>query len=181
MKANRSKWLSLLVILQVVFLLGLAGSYYAIEPFGQEVVLETKPIDPRDIFAGDYIALQYEISDIPINLLHGFDQNEDAQNEDAQWNNWSGSKVYVALQPDGKRYKAVGAFPSREQAESSGLVLQGRIVYQEPESVHVLYGIERYYMPEGAGREIEQANQELEVEVSIAPWGQAKINRLLNN
>src|SRR3989344_3670842 len=29
---------------------------------GQEVLLQTVPVDPRDIFRGDYVTLRYEIS-----------------------------------------------------------------------------------------------------------------------
>jgi uncharacterized membrane-anchored protein len=29
----------------------------------EEVLLQTRPVDPRDIFRGDYVTLSYDISD----------------------------------------------------------------------------------------------------------------------
>lgn len=33
--------------------------------FGKEVVLETKAYDPTDLFRGDYVAINFAISDVP--------------------------------------------------------------------------------------------------------------------
>jgi len=36
---------------------------------GEEVLIKTKAYDPRDLFRGDYIRLNYEINDIDISKL----------------------------------------------------------------------------------------------------------------
>jgi uncharacterized membrane-anchored protein len=36
---------------------------------GEEIFIKTKPLDPRDIFRGDYVQLNYEINDINLEKL----------------------------------------------------------------------------------------------------------------
>jgi uncharacterized membrane-anchored protein len=36
---------------------------------GKEVLLSTVPIDPRDLFKGDYVTLSYDINAIDLNLV----------------------------------------------------------------------------------------------------------------
>lgn len=175
MMRNRKRLVILTVVLQVLLLIGLAGSFYVISAWGEEVVLETRPIDPRDIFYGDYVVLHYDISEIPLDQVHGFTTTGDMYERYAI----NGNAVYVALIQDGDVYKAEGAYDTRKKAEANGMVIKGRLAYQNSDSMTIDYGLERYYVPEGTGRAIEE-EQELKVKVSIAPWGQARINSLLS-
>ena len=36
---------------------------------GSEVTLQTRPVDPRDFLRGDYVVLNYEISNVPAGAL----------------------------------------------------------------------------------------------------------------
>jgi len=36
---------------------------------GQVILLETRPVDPRDLLRDDYVILNYKISNIPTNRL----------------------------------------------------------------------------------------------------------------
>lgn len=38
---------------------------------GREIVLPVVPVDPRSLFRGDYVILNYEISRAPLSLLSG--------------------------------------------------------------------------------------------------------------
>src|SRR5512142_2691329 len=63
LRRHRAFWL--VVALQVVAVLAFAGvKEYALAG-GDEIVLATVPVDPRDLFRGDYVTLRYEISTIP--------------------------------------------------------------------------------------------------------------------
>jgi uncharacterized membrane-anchored protein len=42
---------------------------FAALAFGERVLLETRPVDPTDILRGDYVTLDYEIQDIPDDIL----------------------------------------------------------------------------------------------------------------
>src|SRR3954466_6849758 len=54
---------------------------------GQEVRLEIVPVDPRDLFRGDYVVLDYRISsvDVPKDATNAFRR---------------GQKVFVTLRPN---------------------------------------------------------------------------------
>jgi uncharacterized membrane-anchored protein len=64
----RSKFI-LLVLLQVVLLIGIVAYRQYWVASGEKILLKTAPVDPRDIFRGDYINLRYEISTLDLNNL----------------------------------------------------------------------------------------------------------------
>jgi uncharacterized membrane-anchored protein len=79
------------VLLQVVLLVGIIGYRQYWAATGERILLKTTPVDPRDIFRGDYVNLRYEISSLNLDELavkQSFKRNE---------------KVYVILRkaPDG--------------------------------------------------------------------------------
>ncbi|MDM5197662.1 GDYXXLXY domain-containing protein [Fictibacillus enclensis] len=88
---EKNKWWIGLIILQVLVLLGIAGSYYGVDYFGKEIQLKTKPVDPSDVFSGDYVSLNYEISDAPDSLWKGKPIQEP-------------TPVYVVLAPEKGKY-----------------------------------------------------------------------------
>lgn len=163
----------LFVTLQVVLLIFLAISHYAVEWYGEEVYLQTAPVDPRDIFFGDYVILNYEISDIDISKFAGDQTPEE------------GDTVYVLLKKEGDYHQLVSAHLEKPSPSSDERVLKGRVEYitrdwdpiqgesHSLESVHVVYGFERYYVSEGTGKELEQKRGQFDVIVKAAPWGQS--------
>lgn len=158
-----------LVLLQVLFLLVVAGSYYGVDQFGKEIRLKTVPVDPRDLFYGDYVVLNYEISTLNNSLWKGRELPE------------MGDPIYVVLAGEGDRYHAVSAHPSKPDVSAGQLVLRGTYDYSPiPETMRISYGIERYYVPEGQGHQIEDLtrNGNATVVLKIAPWGQIKITDL---
>lgn len=59
----------LLIFLQVVLLVGIIGyRQYWVEA-NERILLESVPVDPRDIFRGDYVTLSYDISNIDLDTL----------------------------------------------------------------------------------------------------------------
>lgn len=165
----RERFFILIVVLQVLFLFGLAGSYYAIDVYGKEIVLETAPVDPRDIFYGDYVILNYEISRI---------QQSDIAGTDVQAE--KGDKLFVVMRPQGGVYEFKQAYlEEKPEISSDEVVLEGIVDYTYNNEIRVKYGLERYYVPEGTGRAIEEVREGLKVKVNVAPWGKAKISELL--
>ncbi len=77
-----------LVLFQLLLLAGIIGYRQFWLATGERVRLRTTPVDPRDLFRGDYVRLSYEISTLDLDRLDGddkFDRNE---------------KVYVVLRQD---------------------------------------------------------------------------------
>lgn len=145
----------LVVVLQVIALLGFARVREFTLRTGQEIVLQTVPVDPRDLFRGDYVVLRYEISRV------------------ATYDYFSaGDTAYVSLTQQGEVWTAVAA--SRRRPSKDALFLRGRVIQfvsGEPRQgpsrqgqpsgpqIEVEYGIESYFVPEGTGRDIEEAIQ----------------------
>ncbi|MEW9668595.1 GDYXXLXY domain-containing protein [Ammoniphilus sp. 3BR4] len=160
------------VFLQVFVLTFMAGSHYAVQWYGEDVRLKTAPVDPRDLFYGDYVILNYEISEIDISKFKGNQQPE------------AGDTLYILVKKEGDYYEIVSAHPDRPTPATDEQVLQGKVDYvirdwdpQQGETdqiltVRVIYGFERYYVPEGTGKELEDKRGQFDVIVKVSPWGQ---------
>jgi uncharacterized membrane-anchored protein len=150
---------------------------------GQEVRLEVVPVDPRDLFRGDYVVLDYRIGtvDMPKEVTTPFTR---------------GQQVFVTLRSDGSdKAKAVAISTERPAVSGSDIVISG--VVSAPSTcqlneagvsdcklgrraVGVRYGLESYFVPEGEGKNIELTPKALlEVVAAVAPSGQSAIKRLL--
>jgi uncharacterized membrane-anchored protein len=155
------------ILLQALFLLFMTASYYAIDVLGQEIRLKTVPVDPRDIFYGDYVILQYEISTISKELWFESEQPE------------YGDRVYVVLEKEGDYHKVASVSEVKLELGANDVLLRGRYLYDmNGNEMYIEYGIERYFIPEGTGTKIENSRGNLEAYIKLAPWGQLKIDRI---
>jgi uncharacterized membrane-anchored protein len=156
-----------LAILPLGVLLFWPAANFATLTLGTRVLLETKPVDPRDFLRGDYVVLDYAIADVPDVLF---------PEETFPGDKWSGATVYVTLALDDAGIaSAVGASLSRPE---SGLYIKGRREYYWRS---VDYGLGVYYVPEGTGRELEEAIQDPDVKVLADVrilWGHGVIKEL---
>jgi uncharacterized membrane-anchored protein len=133
---------------------------------GQEILLKTVPVDPRDLFRGDYVILSYEISSLDVEKLG---------TAGAVFSR--GQEVYVLLGTDGHYSVATGVRPSRPSRQE--LFLKGHVRAVAGSTVQVEYGIESYFVPEGQGRVLEQARgKHLDVKASVDTHGRAGIKAL---
>ena len=149
---NRNVWFAVgaVAALQAAVLVWMIWDRAALLANGREVVLEVVPVDPRSLFRGDYVNLNYDISRIPV--PDGLERLK------------RGSDLYVTLQKGaGDYWEAAAASP--EAPDSVGpdqVVLKGRVTYSSkanatnPAMARVKYGIESYFVPEGTGRDLEK-------------------------
>jgi uncharacterized membrane-anchored protein len=166
MKRVRLVWI---IALQIVLLLSIVGKYHYIAASGQTITLKTAPVDPRDLFQGDYVRLHYEISEIDTRSV----RNDLRENE-------SDLDVYVLLERKANPWhEAVGVFRERPLPRENQAVLRGRLLYVDEKSrmVSIDYGLGRYYVPENTGREWEQKT-DLLVDLKVTDSGEAIIERL---
>ncbi|WP_409342757.1 GDYXXLXY domain-containing protein [Paenibacillus sp. MBLB4367] len=165
---HRRTWLLILAAAaQVLVLAGLLITNYAVGWYGKEIQLKTKPIDPRDIFYGDYVVLSYEISSLPASLWKGEGNPEQKDT------------VYVLLRPSAanpKEYEAAGVYPGNPATSGDEVALKAHVQYAWDRQITLRYGLERFYVPEGTGKEIEEQHALSSVRVTVAPWGQARVN-----
>jgi len=145
---------------------------------GREITLETAPVDPRSLFRGDYVRLGYEISRVDAALLDdpGVKRGELPRN----------GVLYVTLKQgeDGKWKPRDISRSLQPSMSASEIVLKARFDrIWAANLVNVRYGIERYYVPEGSGREIEDlgrnAERRISVVVAVDAGGNAAIKRLM--
>jgi uncharacterized membrane-anchored protein len=159
------KWFLTIIALQVVFILGLAGTTYAMDWLGKEIRLATVPVDPRDVLYGDYVTLSYEMNRLEPSLWKG-DADLPAR----------GDKIYMVLRPntDGL-YEPIAAYSVRVAVNDTEVMVKGVVDYRWDDSLSVRYGLERYYVPKGTGRAMEDQADNPVVTMKIAPWGQLVI------
>jgi uncharacterized membrane-anchored protein len=162
-------------LVQIGFLVSMIAGRAAILRDGQEIVLRTQPIDPRDLLRGDYVILGYTISNLPASLIEpAHEGDEEAGMRD----------VYVRLAPDAEGFhQAVAArldLPPATERRPEEVDIRGRIHYWSPRGggqYFAEYGIERFYVPEGEGLEIELGMMEREftMRVAVSTSGAAQI------
>lgn len=141
--------------LQILVLTGLYG-YHASGLGAPTVLLETVPVDPRDLLRGDYIILGYKIGVLP-------DKTPDGES----WR--EGETVYVALRQNGAFWETdyISQYDPEEGRYIRGIVRNGRIVFD----------LEKYFVPEGKGR----PPGKITVDVALRPDGRAQIKQLYSD
>ena len=68
MSPRRKLALLAVVLAQLAVPLALAGLAAADLAFGQEIRLRAQPVDPLDVFRGNYVVLRYDVSSLPVNF-----------------------------------------------------------------------------------------------------------------
>ena len=160
---SRSRRIALVVVVcvQLALPLALAGLAAADLAFGREIRLQAQPVDPLDVFRGNYVVLRYEISTLPV--------LGDVRR---------GERVCARLQESDGVWRASYADPG----QPSGTVICGRARDDASpgETVGIEYGIETYYASAERAREIESsiAGGRLYVVVDLDDDGSARIERL---
>lgn len=146
-----------IVAAQLAFLIGFIGVREVALRTGTEVVLQTAPVDPRSLLQGDYAILNYEIARLP-DWMDGFS---------------AGRTVYVVLQEERDVWTS-SAYTEERSHVVEEVFIKGRI----DRIGRADFGIGTYFVPEGTGRTIENA-QDVKVVVSVDEDGNAVIKDVL--
>jgi uncharacterized membrane-anchored protein len=170
LRAREPKVLLVTVVAQLVILLSMIAIRAVPLMTGQTVLVRVQPVDPRDLFRGDYVTLSYEFSRTPVEGVQGL-----TPIEQGRWSKLAGRTVYVPLVPDPDRVHWRGEKPTVVRP-AAGPFLRGQISsYGRME-----FGIEAYYVKEGTGRRYEQAirSRQLSAELAVTSSGQAALRGL---
>ena len=151
-----------IVLFQVLILAGLVGFNEAAIATGKTVVLQTVPVDPRDIFRGDYVALRYEIS--RLKNVPGLELIKE------------GGRAYVHLGQHGNVWEAVEVSDARVKGWE--VVISGEVTGIYNGNYEIKYGIEEYFVPEDKGLEIQRA-EDIKVLAIVDGSGRAMIKNLM--
>ncbi len=171
-----------ILVLFTLFLCSMIAMKQRILITGTPVLLETEPIDPRSLFRGDYVRLNYVVSRLRPSILdgdHNFKRHEN---------------IYVELQQHGKYWHPIAIHHHHPKNEN--IVLAGKVQYinehtwnaelqesEEIKTLHIKYGIENYFVPEGEGLDLERRDndQTVDIRVAVDQAGKAGIKEVLVN
>ena len=131
----------------------------------------------RDLLRGDYVILTYDVSTISTTSIIG----QKPETGDA-------ARLHVRLKPgaDGFWTVSEASFDPLPVEHGSVVLLSQPVTiydweWQNAGNLTVSYGIERFYVPEGEGRPIEDGRNEGRVSVAarVSEDGQAQIRALM--
>ncbi|WP_461205768.1 GDYXXLXY domain-containing protein [Clostridium sp. DL1XJH146] len=173
-KLYSKNWFKYLIAFSIplILLLSILVKPLMTSAFGEEIIIKTMPNDPRDIFRGDYVTLDYEISEISLEDL-GLDI-KDLESKDDIYDKYYKLKdkdLYVVLDEEGDYYnikKVTTEIPEED------IYLIGRYSYTiyndtmpvedkgNPEvvGIKVEYSLDKYYVPENTGLDLEKKAEE---------------------
>lgn len=149
-----------------VIILALIGYNYSTLYFGEEILLKTAPIDPRDLFRGDYVRLNYEISTV------------DLQQTPYDSNFTPGEAVYAVLSKDEKYWSIKGVGHNKPELQSEEACMKGNIASSFNNRLRITWGIESYFVPENMGKDIEREIRNVSVMVAVDSTCRAMIKEL---
>ncbi|TCR92616.1 GDYXXLXY domain-containing protein [Rhizobium sp. BK376] len=174
---RRRAWIAAVVMaaLQTIVIGYVIESRASILESGSEVLLKTAPVDPRDLLRGDYVTLNYDISRVPASTVVGGMPTE--AGEKTLW-------VRLQKQGDGFWGIAESSFSPLQSKPDTVLIESLPFNYypvEADQSFQVDYGIERFYVPEGKGHDIETVRTDGRVSVAarISGGGEAQIRTLM--
>ena len=151
---TRLRLMSLFAAAMSLFLIGMTTDHARKRAAGREVVLEVRPVDPRDLFLGHYAIINTALGRLNTADLAGDD--------DFAAGGHAGEDIYVALEESGGIAAPVAVY---RQRPDSGLYIRGKIRSVSrnwhddgapaAHTLHARFNIERYFASPRRAREIE--------------------------
>jgi uncharacterized membrane-anchored protein len=130
---------------------------------GRTITLPIIPVDPRDLFRGEYVRLGYAVGTVPMRQLEGPRPDDNAA-------------FYVELEKqaggDWRSIRMSRAMPRETPPDRIVLKARARhgwpLSYTEGSTIQVRYGIESYFVPEGQGPRLEALARDKKMAALIA-------------
>src|SRR4029453_10413199 len=165
------------VVLQALVLVAWSASLEWELGGAERIRLEVVQRDPRDLLRGDYMWLQYVIADIPLETIAGGRPDYG----DRVWGTLTPQdNVYALAAPGPAAGRAAAGSRARVAPGPGQRVIVGRVQSLRSASgrgpeVHIVYGIERLYVPEGRG---VLPRGKVEAEIALAEGGRPFLTRV---
>jgi len=176
--------LAVIVLFQTLVLVTMIALKQHTLNTGTLVVLETEPVDPRSLFSGDYVRLNYSISTLRLDKVGG---DRDFKIHDP---------AYVVLRAGDPYWQPVAVYHQMPSMAAGQVAIRGEVQYSgeflwNPDTrksekiphLSLRYGIENYYVPEGEGRALERPvpGETVSLRVAVDKAGVAGIKAVLVN
>lgn len=167
----RAKLLTAAILLQLLFLGAFALMWERLYHDGYTVFLRTVPLDPRDPLRGDYLALNYDINQVPMSAYRGPAASTSLRR---------GDRLYAALRPGQGGVYHLKALYSEPPA--GDIFIAGRLERRGEQQLQLRYGIEQLYRQQGEAKQMElmqrgsdHVPRPLDIELAVDEQGRALI------
>ena len=156
--SRHKKELLLACAVPVLILLGMCFNPLYTLINGEEITLQTKPVDPSDLFRGDYVTLRYEAEEVPKQLV---DEKVLAQLKEGRGN----LDVYVLLKEKKGIHSPVKVTLDKP---NMGVFLKGKLEYIDKntdgtEVARIQYSLDKYFVEDNTGTDWEKASTKGEI------------------
>lgn len=149
--------------MQVLLLAYMGGQREYVVHTGRTVYLRTVPFDPRDYFRGDYVRLNYDIS----NIGKEYFRDGISVQPHCYYNRDRGKVVYAVLKVDDSKLASLD-YVTDIKPSGDKLFIRGRVKYNTSSSIIVAYGIEDFYVQQGKGGVLENRLSGVAIEMELA-------------
>ncbi len=159
------------VVCQLLTLGGMIAKQERLLQTGAVVLLECQPVDPRSLFSGDYVILNYTISTFSEEEFQRLNRDDEYFQER--------ETIYVALEKSqsSKFWDAVAVSHDLNKLKVQyPVVIRG--VIKSTWNHRIRYGVEHYFVPQSEGLRIENEISNVSVEVAVSDSGESGIKRL---
>lgn len=163
-----TRWFFLSLLIPVIVLSVMLVKPLQAKILGEEILLETVPVDPRDLLYGDFVYLNLEIEELDADFL---DPDLRRKMEDNDFSNRS--EVFVSLV---KNSEGVHVAEEVTEQKPTGIYIKGNLnsyIYENASDgvqgsyIRLSYPHDRLFVEEGTGMDIEEALNEGDVLVSL--------------
>ncbi len=137
------------VIIQCMALGAICFERESVLMTGETVYIRTVPVDPRDLFRGDYVRLNYGISTIPLEMVDKKKRKDFQKRE---------KRVYLVYKTDA-RNMVVPLRLSLEKPAGETFIRGYTVRNWRNNSIGVRYSIEKYFMQQGKGLVLERGQR----------------------
>lgn len=139
------------ILIPTIILISLISRPVITLAFGDEILLETQPVDPIDLFRGHYVVLNYKISTVSTENVENFNEN------------LFGKDVFVVLEKENAFYNVdyVTNIKPKDKIYIKGKLTgyDFRALSSDEKKVNIDYNINRYYVQENTGKELEELSR----------------------
>lgn len=164
----------LVITLQVFILMGMFIKAFYPLWVGEEVKFRVLPKDPRDIFRGNYVDLNYSFNSLDLLSL--------PNDIDKKGNYRYGDKFFVEIAKQGDFYEPIGVWQNPpDNKKYMEVIFQDIYNYDSlTNNMNVKAGIESYFTEKENAEKLESINAandsaQVVVNVMLAPNGKARI------
>jgi uncharacterized membrane-anchored protein len=156
--SKRAKQIIFACLVPIGILIGMTVTPLYTLITGEEIILRTIPVDPTDLFRGDYVVLRYEAEEIPISLIS---KEVQTKIENGRYD----TEVYVTLKLKEGVHTPTEVVLTKPDTD---LYLKGNLNYigpswdggnEEREVAYITYSLDKYFVEDNTGLELEEASR----------------------